>query len=77
MGNIHREVVPFNDRSRFRKDAKAVNRISRHQPVIPHLIKFFHKFFIELGCPDIMRIIHLKLAIKRKYNRLSEETIEA
>ena len=77
MGNIHKEVVPFNDRSRFRKEAKAVNRISRHHPVIPHLIKFFHKFFIELGYPDTMRIIQLKWAIKRKYNKLSEETIEA
>ncbi len=42
------EVCPFSLKSRLLKEARAVNIISRHQPVRPHFKKFFNNSFIIL-----------------------------
>ena len=62
MGNIHREVCPINWSSRLRKEPKEVKRISRHQPVNPHRIKFF---LIALVCPKGREFMHCKKGLTK------------
>ena len=40
MGNISREVFPMSRQSLVTTDSTEVNKISKHQPVVPHLKKF-------------------------------------
>lgn len=49
MGNIQMDVFPFKENCRFRKEPRAVNTISMHQPRIPQWIKLWIYFFIGIS----------------------------
>ncbi len=55
MGNIQRDVFPFRDMSRRRRESREVKTISMHQPASPHFRKFpanrIRVFFIKIPMP--------------------------
>ena len=53
MGNIQRDVVPMRVKFPLTSSAKEVNRISKHQPIRPHLKKFFQDISVLLEAKEI------------------------
>ncbi len=60
MGNIQREVVPLNWKSRRCKALQAVKRISMHQPAMPQWRKSFEsgmRSFLFWGFREVIFVL--------------------